>query len=186
MPTIAPTKSFPFTRRFKEWRALKGQGEMITSRLNLLRVGLTPDGKACKSTDPQEGSMLAAIKEFGEEIEGGHFLWTFPSPVEYSEGRKTYLYEGLMAQRRLTPAAPTPDLQLAEDLLRAKDLYMTEEQEKHLEALRISCPNVIISVEPDIDAVSALYLKKKITEKEYEATLIEQKEEWAFLPQEVK
>jgi hypothetical protein len=37
-----------------------------------------------------------------------------------------------------------------------------------------------------VDALSALYLKKVISEQEYESTLIEQKEQWAFVPQEVK
>jgi hypothetical protein len=186
MPTVAPAKTFPFTRRFKEWRALKGQNDQVTKRLNELRVGLTPDGKARPSDDPQEGSILAAIKEFGEEIEGGHFVWSFPNPVEYTEGRKVHLYDSLKAERRLRPSAPTPDPELAEDLLREKGLFMTEEQEQHLAALRISCPNVIITVEPDVDALSALYLKKIISESEYESTLFEQREEWAFVPQEVK
>jgi hypothetical protein len=180
MPTVA-TKSFPFTRRFKEWRTLKGQNELVAKRLDLLRVGEGGSGK-----NPKEGSMVAAIMEFGEEIEGGHFLWTFPAPVEYSEGRKTQVYESLKAERRLSPAAPTPDPELAEELLRKKNLWMTEEQEKHLEALRISCPNVVFTVEADPDAVSALYLKKVISEKEYENTLIDQTESWAFVPQELK
>ena len=51
----------------------------------------------------------------------------------------------------------------------------------------ISCPIVIFYfAEPDVDAVSALYLKKVITEAEYESTLVEQKEQWAFVPQEEK
>jgi hypothetical protein len=181
MPTVAPTKSFPFTRRFNEWRALKGQNDMVKKRLDKLRVGEGGTGE-----NPQDGSLLAAIREFGEEIDGGHFVWTFPQPVEYSEGRKTQLYSGLKAERRLIPSAPTPDPELAEDLLREKNLFMTEDQEKHLDALRISCPNVIITVEPDVDALSALYLKKVVSEAEYESTLIDQKEQWAFVPQEIK
>lgn len=174
MPTVA-APTFPFTRRFKEWRALKSQNDMVAKRLDDLRKG----------TDGQSG-MLAAIKEYGEEIEGGHFIWTFPQPVEYSEGRKTQVYEGLKAERRLIPSAPTPDPESAEDMLRDKGLWMTEDQEKMLEALRLSCPNVIFTAEPDTDAFSALYLKKVITEKEYESTLVEQREQWAFVPQEIK
>lgn len=180
MPTVA-TKSFPFTRRFNEWRALKGQNDMVKARLDKLRVGEGGSG-----TDPKEGSLLAAIMEFGEEIEGGHFIWTFPQPVEYSEGRKTQVYEGLKAERRLIPSAPTPDPESAENMLRDKGLWMTEDQEKMLESLRLTCPNIIFTAEPDTDAFSALYLKKVITEKEYESTLVEQKEQWAFVPQEIK
>ena len=173
MPT--GTSTFPFTRRFKEWRTLQGQNKQVAKRLDDLRKG----------EDGQSG-LLGAIKEYGEEIEGGHFIWIFPQPVEYTEGRKVYLYEGLKAERRLIPSAPTPDPELAEEMLRDKGLWMTEDQEKMLDALRLSCPNVVFTAEPDTDAFSALYLKKVITEKEYESTLVEQKEQWAFVPQEIK
>lgn len=168
MPTVS-TKTYPFSKFFKEWRALKGQDKMITDRMTHLR-----------------DDMRDNIKELGEEVEGGHYFWDFRTPVEYSEGKATYVYTGLKAERRLVPSAPTPDPELAEDLLRKKGMWMTEEQEKTLQALAIACPNVSITVEPDIDAVSVLYLKKAISEKEYESVLVEQKEQWAFVPQEAK
>ena len=168
MPTVA-SKTFPFARKFQEWRTLKGQAAQITERQTQIRDQLRDE-----------------VKEMGEEVDGGHFIWTFKNPVTFAEGRKVHLYTGLKAERRLVPAAPTPDPELAEDLLREKGLWMSEEAEKHLESLRISCPNVSIIVEPDIDAVSVLYLKGIISEHDYETILVEQKEQWAFVPQEEK
>lgn len=185
-PTVTETKTFPFTKVFREWRALKGQEKMVTDRMNKLKVGLAPNGKPLPSTNPGEGSLLAAIMELGEEIDGGHLVWNFRTPVEYTEGKATHVYTGLKAEKRLVPATPTPDPDLAEELLRKKDLWMTPDQERMLDALRLSCPNVTFTAEPDIDAVSALYIKKTLTEKEYQATLPEQSVQWAFVPQEVK
>ena len=169
MPTVTATKSFPFTKVFREWRTCKGQADLISKRQTKLR-------------DEMKDSLMT----FGEPSGDGHYVWTFRTPVVYEEGRATHVYTGLKLERRLVPANPTPDPELAEDLLREKGLWMSAEQEKMLEALRISCPNVIFTAEPDVDAVSALYLKKVITEKEYESTLVEQKEQWAFVPQEEK
>ena len=161
--------SYPFLKKFKEWRALYGQEKMITARKTLLR-----------------DDMREALQSLGAQDDTGSFFWQFRAPEVVTEGRKTHVYTGLKCERRLVPANPTPDPELAEDLLRDKGLWMSPEQEKMLEALRISCPNVTFVVEPDVDAVSALYLKKTISEEEYEATLVDQQEQWAFVPQEEK
>lgn len=168
-PTVTPTKTYPFTKFFREWRALQGQEKMIKARKDLLR-----------------DNMRDNIRELGDEAEGGHVFWNFRTPVEYTEGKATHVYNGLKAEKRLVPANPTPDPDLAEELLREKSLWMTPDQERMLDALRLSCPNITFTVEPDIDAVSALYIKKVLTEKEYQATLPEQVVQWAFVPQEVK
>ena len=176
MPTVGTKTSFNFQKAFKEWRALKGEAGVIETRQNGLR-----------------DDMRDNIRDFGEEDpETGSFFYTFKIPYEYIEpakpGKKPihHLYTGLKAERRLIPADPTPDPAKAEELLRRKGLWMTEEQERHLAALKISCPNVVFSVSLDTEAVAILYIQRRITEKEYKSVLIEQKVQWAFVPQEDK
>lgn len=174
MPTVTPKKTYPFSKFFREWRALKGQDTMITDRMNKLRDG-----------------MRDAIKDLGYEQEG-HYFFDFPTPVEYQEpavpGKKSalHIYTGLKAERRLIPASPTPDPDRSEALLRKKGKWMTEEQEKMLQALQLACPNVAITVECDTEAVAGLYWAGKLSEKEYQSVLVTQTEQWAFVPQEQK
>ena len=177
MPTVGEaTKTYPFLKVFKEWRALKGEAGIIADRQDGLRDDLRDN-----------------IRDFGEEDpETGSYYWYFKTPYEYIEpakpGKKPihHLYTALKAERRLIPAAPTPDPAKAEELLRKKGLWMTQEQEITLAALRLSCPNVTFNVSLDVDAVTILYIQKKVTEKEYQSILVEQKVQWALVPQEDK
>jgi hypothetical protein len=175
MPTVNATKSYPFSKFFKEWRTCKGEDAVLAARMTPLRDNLRD-----------------AVKELGEEIDGGHFVWYFKTPIKYTDPalpgkpRVTHVYTGLKAEKRLVPSAPVPDPELAEALLKKKNLWMTQEQENALAALQISCPNVAFTAEVDIDAVATLYKRGKLSEKEYESTLEEQKIQWAFVPIEAK
>ena len=175
MPTVG-TKTFNFPKIFREWRILKSEDTVITTRMTELRDDLRDNIRDYGTEDPETGSFFVTFKTAIEHID----------PALPGKKPVHHLYTGLKAERRLVPSAPTPDPDKAEPLLRKKGLWLTQEQENHVEALRLTCPNVQIDVSVDIDAVTVLYLKKKITEKEYQSILVEQKVQWAFVPQEAK
>ena len=72
----------------------------------------------------------------------------------------------------------------AEALLRKKKLWITDAQEKELRALAARYRQLSINWDIDLDYVTSLVFKKVITDKEYEATLVEQTENFSFVPAE--
>lgn len=132
-----------------------------------------------------KGRMKDALATLGDEDEKGSRWLDLPEAVEFTDHKgKTFVYTVLKRERRITPAQPTPDPEKAEQLLRAKKLWLTAAQEKIIRDLQIALPNVTISVDVDIDAVAGLYYKDVISEDEYDALLVEQKESFAFIPSE--
>ena len=126
-----------------------------------------------------------ALAEVGEEDDAGHKWFDLPEPVEFKDHTgKVFQYVSLKRERRLTPARPTPDPDKSEALLRKKGLWLTDAQEKMIRDLQVALPNVTISVDVDVDAVASLYYKDVLTEKEYDALLVPQKESFAFIPSE--
>jgi hypothetical protein len=126
-----------------------------------------------------------AVGELGDTDEKQNVWLDLAEPVEFKDHKgKVFVYTTLKRERRMTPAQPTPDPEKAEDLLREKKLWLTAAQEKVIRDLQTALPNVTISVDVDIDAVAALYFKNVITEKEYDAILVQQKETFAFIPSE--
>jgi len=142
-----------------------------------------------RRADELKGRIKGALPTIGEKDEKGNFWFDLPSAIEHetvdSKGNKKVLqYTTLKAERRLSPATPTPDPEKAEDVLRAKGLWLTKEQEKAIRDLQTAVPNATITVEVDVNAFASLYYKDVLTEEEYEDTLVEQTETFAFIPSE--
>ena len=138
-----------------------------------------------KASDWLKDRLKDALAEVGEEDDAGHKWFDLPEPVEFKDHTgKVFQYVSLKRERRLTPARPTPDPDKSEALLRKKGLWLTDAQEKMIRDLQVALPNVTISVDVDVDAVASLYYKDVLTEKEYDALLVPQKESFAFIPSE--
>jgi hypothetical protein len=162
------------------------------NRSNLLetfREHLQHKSRAAREKIRQD-ELRDVLKDYvlahGEEDESGSFWLDLAESVTVKVGKKVYEYTTLKAQRSLTPAQPTPQPEEAEALLRKKNLWLTEAQEKVIRDLAIAVPYAIISVDVDPDAVTGLLFKGLITDKEYEATLPEQTENFSFVPAETK
>lgn len=163
---------FNLLRTFTEWVGLKGNVAFETDRMNTLR-----------------DRTKEYVMKNGEEDENGSFWVELPEPVEHKvtdkNGKlKTYLYTHIKAQRSLTPATPLPVPEKAEALLRKKKLWLTPEQEKQIRDLAVALPYAFVSVSVDVDAVTGLVFRGLITDKEYEATLAAQTENFSFVPTE--
>lgn len=166
--TIRAKRSAPVVDWFTQWFEVKDEAEQLVERQGDLRVRL-----------------LDAVEEYGDVDENGSFWFDLPEVVTVKDHKgKIFKFSSLKKERHLRPANPTPDPELAEGLLRKKGLYLSAKQEKAIRDLKIACPYVNISVDVDPDAVANLLFKDLITEKEYEATLQEQKESFQFRPSE--
>lgn len=144
------------------------------------------DGR--EATDRKD-RIKAELPKLGEKDEKGNFWFDLPEAIEHvtldSKGNtKTLQYTTLKVERRLSPATPTPNPEKAEEVLREKGLWLTDKQVKAIRDLQTAVPNAIISVEVDINAFASLYYKDVLSEEEYENTLVEQTETYAFIPSE--
>jgi hypothetical protein len=160
------TKASKLASDFRQWLTLRKEDDLIKGRVDELRKGLLDD-----------------ILETGEKDEKGHVWVDLPAPIEFTDAKgRTVTYTSLKRERRVSPANPTPDADLAEDLLREKGLWLTAKQEKAIKDLQVVLKFARISVEVDTDAVAAAYFQDLLSEEEYEGILIEQKETFAFQP----
>lgn len=169
-------KATRLTEAFTEWLNMKRQSDVSTQRKDQLR-----------------DAMMVVLERSGEEDEKGSLYIDLPEPVEYIEpgkpgkdGRpgaaKIHQYTSLKRQKALRPAEPTPDPDLALELLKEKGLWLTAKQQKALQELQLSCPYARVEIEVSPDAVAELYYKELITEEEYDSILVEQKVVWSFIP----
>jgi len=166
--TRKPAPTFDLLGTFKRWANLKGINEAGTVQQNKWR-----------------DQLKDWIKDNGEEDDKGSFWVTLPEIVTYENpAGKVFKYALLKAQRSLSPAVPQPDPDKAEALLRKKKLWLTEAQENELRALAVRYPQLSINWDIDLDYVTSLVFKKVISDKEYEATLVEQTENFSFVPAE--
>jgi hypothetical protein len=173
-PTRRPAKRRPaspktsITNWFRQWLDIRDTVDQLGERTDTLRL-----------------RILDTLTEAGDEDEKGNFWIDLTEPVEFKDHKgKVFQYTKLKKERHLRPAQPTADPEKAEALLRKKNLYLTAAQEKVIRDLRIACPYVTISVDIDPDAVAQLWFKDIINEREYESTLVEQKESFQFRPSE--
>jgi hypothetical protein len=142
-----------------------------------------------KEATIRKDRLKEELPKLGEKDEKGNFWFDLPDAVEHitvdNKGNtKVLQYTTLKAERRLSPSTPTPDPEKAEDVLRAKGLWLTKAQEKAIRDLQTAVPNATISVEVDVNAFASLYYKDVLSEEEYEDTLVEQTETYAFIPSE--
>jgi len=155
-------------RRFTEWLGIKDDAAALKIRQEELRLRL-----------------LDETFSGGRSGEDGHVYLPLSAPVEFEDHKgKVHKYTALKAERHLVPAVPLPDPEKTEALLRKKGLWLDAAQEKTIRDLQVRLPNVTITVDVDVDAVSGLYFKKVLTEKEYESLLTEQTEQWQLKPTE--
>lgn len=166
--TRRPAETFNFLSTFKRWVSLKGTNE---------------SGKV--QQDKWRDQLKDWVQAHGEKDENGSFWVTLPEIVTYENpAGKVFKYAFLKAQRSLSPSVPQPDPEAAEALLRKKGLWLTPAQEKAIRDLSVAVPYALISVNVDTDAFTGLVFRKLITDKEYESTLVEQTENFAFVPAE--
>ena len=178
-PTIASERSKPkpkpkpnpasaVSRAFRQWLQIRDDGNVLSDRQGALR-----------------DRLVDSVREIGDSDEKGNIFVDLPSPVSFTDHKgKTFVYTTLKAERHLSPAQPTPDPDLAEELLREKGLWLTEDQEAAIQALRLLCPYAVIDVTVDTEAVTGAYFKGAITEGEFDGILREQKETFQFRPSE--
>lgn len=155
---------------FREWTQHKARADRETERQNVLRDRLKEYILAHGEVDSNKSRYI-----------------DLPEPVLVKDGKgKVSRFVTIKAQRSLTPANPVPQPEEAEALLREKNLWLTPQQEKIIRDLAVAVPYAIISVDVDPDAVTRLLFNGLITDKEYEATLPEQRENFSFIPVEEK
>lgn len=160
--------TFNITDYFRQWLGIKDEGAQLAARQEILR-------------DRQK----EYVKDHGYKDDKGNIWFDLPEPVAFTDHKgKVFKFASLKLQRSLTPAQPTPDGEKAEALLRKKKLWLTPEQEKVLQEIVEKNRFVNLYVEVNVDAVVELVFNNKITDKEYEATLVEQKENFSFIPAE--
>ena len=125
------------------------------------------------------------MKKHGEEDEKGNLFFTLPESVALTDHKgKRFVFSVLKAQRSLSPAVPTADPDKVEVLLKKKGLWLNEEQQKVIQDLRLALRFVDISIDVSPDAAADLLFNDLITDREFEATLVEQKENFSFIPLE--
>lgn len=164
----APRPTNSIVSYFQNWLGVRDQGAQLKTRQDDLRLRL-----------------LDILDESGVEDEKGNKWIDLQDPVEFTDkDGKTFVYRTLKRERHLKPAQPTPDPLKAKKLLEKKGLWLTADQQKALQRVQALCPFVVISVDVDVDAVAKALFTDRITEKEYQATLIEQKPEFQFRPSE--
>lgn len=158
----------PIVRRFEEWRQLRDMSEQTTERIENLRA-----------------SLMEMVGERGKPDEKGNTFLMFPAPIDFKTWKGAVKrYVGLKSERHMTPANPTPDPELAEELLRKKKLWLKPAQQKVIQDLATACPYARITVEVDPDAVAHAYFQGLLSEAEYEGCLREQRESFQFRPVE--
>lgn len=154
--------------KFKQWLAVRDQADQTKERQDQLRL-----------------ELLAEVARRGKKSAEGHVFFELAEPIEFKDRKgKVKIFSSLKRQFALRPANPVPDLDLAEDLLREKDLWLSEKDEENFRKLRARFPLFKIDVSLDIDAYADLVFKRKITDAEYEATLAPQQEVYSFIPVE--
>jgi hypothetical protein len=156
------------TSTFRQWLTVRDQTELGKERQEVLRQ-----------------RQLAYIESNGEPDEKGNVWFNLPEPIEFEDRKgKVFKYTTLKRQRALRPAVPTPEPDLAIELLKKKKLWLTAKQEDIIKNLHIACPYATVYVDVDVDAVALLLFKGVITDDEYEALLPEQEEVFSFVPAE--
>jgi hypothetical protein len=146
---------------FKQWLSIRREVKTWQERQETLRKRLLEIVEAKHETDDR-GSQYRDLAE----------------TVEFDG----ITYKSLKRERHLTPSEPTPDSELAEELLRKRGLWLTEAQEKQLARIQAANPYVSVSVEIDGKAVTNGYFHNVFSEAEYTDVLIPQKESWQFRP----
>lgn len=155
------------TNRFAQWLTVKDESAVLKDRQDLLR-----------------DEIMVSINTIGELDEKGN-TWVDIDPLPFQDhSGKVFKYLHLKAEKHVTPAVPTPDPDKAQALLKKKKLWLTKEQQKAIQDLQIACPFVSITVDVDTNAFARLLFTEKISDAEYESTLIEQKVSYQFRPSE--
>lgn len=168
MATKTATRKPPITKWFTHWRGLKDQTEFTGKEQKTFR-----------------DKIVDAVLKYGEKDDKGSFWYTLPHPVEFPDWEgKVHIYKKVKAERHLTPAQPTPDPELALELLQKKNLWLTAKELKEIQELQVRCPYAVISVDIDADAVAQAWYRDELTTKEYESVLSEQVESFQLKPQE--
>lgn len=156
------------TSRFSQWLNVRDEGAVLKERQEMLR-----------------DEILTSVQSNGEPDDKGNVWIDLPEPVSFKDHKgKVFKYSHLKSELHMIPAVPTPDPDKAEDLLKKKKLWLTKEQQKTIQDLQIACPFVKLSIDVDLNAFAHLLFIEKITDAEYESTLIEQKPSYQFRPSE--
>jgi len=164
----SPRKPTGVSAWFRQWLETRDEVSVLEERTATLRQRL-----------------IDTIAERGEEDEKGSTWLDLPSPVEFTDhDGRSFRYTTLKRERHLRPAVPVPDPAKAEELLEEKGLWLTPAQARTIATLQVACPYAVISVSVDVDAVAGAYFKGIISEEEYSAILVEQKESFQFRPAE--
>lgn len=173
MATAKTKKTFPL-KRFAEWLAVRSQGKTLKAREDELRIGSDPD---------VYGGMLGMVMELGEQDDKGSYFVDLAKPYEFQDEKgNVVVYTGIKAQRSLKPSRPTPDPELAETLLRKKGLWLNDGQMEMINQLRLAARFVRIEIEVDTEMVAQAYTDKILSADEYDSILMEQTENFAFVP----
>jgi hypothetical protein len=157
-------------RDFKHWLGVKDEAATLGERQTEMR-----------------DRLINSIKENGVEDDKGNLWLDLPEPVEFKDRKgKIFQYASLKRQRSMVPANPGPDPERTEVYLRKRGLWLKPEQEEMLDQIQIQCPYVTITVTVDTDAVAGAYFKGVIPPKMFDKLLVEQREQFSFIPSESK
>jgi hypothetical protein len=125
--------------------------------------------------------ILQVVETSGYEDDKGSRFLDLTQPVEFKdhEGNVT-VFKVLKKERHLSPASPLPEPAKAEALLRTLKLWIKPAQEKTIKEIALANPYIKVSITVDPDAVAQAYFKGLITEEDYDAILVEQRESFQF------
>lgn len=158
----------PIAKWFQNWLEVRDEGEVLKARQADLR-----------------DRLVEVVAERGDEDDKGNAWFDLAEPITFTDWKgKTHQYTTLKRERHLTPAQPQPDPEAAEELLRTKDMWLTEKQLKAIRDIQLACPYAVITVDVDVDAVAAAWFKDIISEEEYASVLTPQRETFQFRPSE--
>jgi len=154
------------SRWFKQWLTVSDEADLLEDR-----------GAELKKR------LLDTLVEHGEQDEKGSSFLEFTDPIEFtSHDGTTKIFTALKRERFVTPANPLPDPAKAEVLLRQLHLWPKPADEKVIKEFGIRNPYVKVTVTPDVDALAQAYFKGLISEEDYDACLVEQREGFRFRP----
>jgi hypothetical protein len=172
---MAVTKSQTTTRRrpadrvaawFLQWLTTQDEASVLDERASELR-----------------DRILSSIEKSGQEDEKGSLYLDLTTPVEFKDHEgNVKRFVTLKREKYVTPANPLPDPTKATELLKKLKLWISKSDQKLLQEIGLANPYIKIEVKVDVDALAQAYYSGKISEEEYDACLVEQKEGYRFKP----
>lgn len=154
-------------KTFVSWVHLRAQVERETATVNALKTDV----------------LLPSLEQNGEEDERGSQFIEFSLPIEVEETKNgktvTVTYTGIKRERRVSQSF---DEAKAEELLRAKGLWLEERHDKALRNVLNAVPALRIALSVDQDAFREYFYSNKISEAELDSCFTESVT-YAFVPQ---